>query len=237
MNQMTRIALQSAYIVHRRAYRETSFLLDVLTRDFGRISLIAKGARKPKPGLAARLQPFIPLELSWQGKSDVPLLTGAESAMAEFKLSGKALFCGFYINELTHALLPLRDPHPTIFARYEQSLRALETAQSIESTLRFFELSLLEEIGYGLLLEREVERGQAIEMNKRYRYVLEHGPVEASHGPDLIHGATLLGLRQRQLRGAEQLGEAKRLMRRAIHHHLSGKPLKSRELFRYTATV
>ncbi len=234
MPPLSRIALQNAYILHRRAYRETSFLLDVLTRDFGRISLLAKGARRAKGGLVAKLQPFLPLELSWQGRSDLPLLTGAESSSSGFKLIGKALFCGFYINELAHNLLPPHDPHPAIFLAYECSLNALEKAEGIESTLRNFELSLLEAIGYGLLLEHESIRGKAIEADKLYRYVIERGPIEASEGSELIHGATLLGLRQKRLSGAEQLGEAKRLMRRVIHHYLSGKPLKSRQLFTST---
>jgi DNA repair protein RecO (recombination protein O) len=228
-----RASLQDAYLLHRRHCRETSLLLEVFSREHGLLGLIAKGALRGK-SKGGSLQPFTPLQLSWSGTAARATLTDAELSANPCRLAGDALFCGFYLNELLLRLLPSHDPHPRLFDCYRQTLERLEQAERLEETLRFFELALLEEIGYGLALEQDAETGAAIRPSQTYLYQLEHGPVAAESGADCITGACLLGLRAGSLHSPALRLEAKRLMRRVLHHHLGGKPLKSRDLFKYS---
>lgn len=228
-----RISLQSGFVLHSRAYRESSLLLDVFTLNFGRLRLLAKGARKSKKGLHALLQPFVGLRLSWTGKGDLPVLTDAEAAGTGVELSGSKLFCGFYINELLLHFLPSRDPHPEVFHLYRSTLDQLATDEGVERVLRLFEVSLLGEMGYGMSLDREATSGQPIDAAKRYVYRIEGGPVENDEGiAESVRGATLLALEQKTLNAPDELQEAKRLMRQVIDYYLNGKRLKSRDFFR-----
>ncbi|WP_051332083.1 DNA repair protein RecO [Methylocaldum szegediense] len=228
-----RVSLQNGFVLHRRPYRESSLLLDVFTLNFGRLRLLAKGARKNKKGLHALLQPFVHLRLSWVGVGELPVLTAAESMGSAINLNGPKLFCGFYMNELLLNFLPSRDPHPEVFHLYGNTLIQLAADDNIERILRLFEVSLLCEMGYGMVFDREVTSGQPINPEKRYVYRIEQGPVENGEGgSDTVGGATLLGLGQRTLNDPDQLLEAKYLMRRVIQYHLNGKPLKSRDFFK-----
>jgi DNA repair protein RecO (recombination protein O) len=149
-------------------------------------------------------------------------------------LAGAHLFCGFYLNELLWRLLPQHDSHPRIFDHYEETLSRLREAGAgcAETALRFFELALLREIGYGPLLEHDAESGEAIRPDRHYIYHREKGPVAAEPGVRAVSGACLLGLRDGRLSNAGELREAKRLMRCLIDPLLDGRPLKSRELFK-----
>jgi len=226
-----RHSLRDAFLLHRRNFRETSLLLDIFSRDHGILRLIAKGAMRGRGGRSGVLQPFAPLSLGWTLRGEPAVLTAAESRGKVFALSGKNLFCGFYLNELLLRLLPEHDPHPGIFAVYGQSLERLQSGERLDETLRCFELALLEEIGYGLVLDHDADSGDAIRPERHYVYHIEHGPVEASPGDAAIRGSALLGLRDGCLSGLAEINEAKRLLRRVINHHLGGRPLKSRELF------
>lgn len=228
-----RVSLQKGFILHRRAYRESSLLLDVFTLNFGRLRLLAKGALKNKKGLHSLLQPFGRLRLSWTGTGELPVLTAAESMGSSVELSGSKLFCGFYMNELLLNFLPPRDPHPKVFYLYGNTLVQLAADDDIEQILRLFEVSLLCEMGYGMAFDREATSGQPIDPAKRYVYRIEQGPVENGEGgADTVGGATLLGLERRTLSDPDQLLEAKHLMRRVINYYLNGKPLKSRDFFK-----
>jgi len=233
MGQADRHSLRDAFLLHRRHYRETSLLLDIFARDYGILRLTAKGALRGKGGRFGVLQPFAPLNLGWTLRGEPAVLTLAESRGKPYELSGKTLFCGFYLNELLLRLLPEHDPHPGVFAVYEQSLARLHSGEALDETLRFFELALLEGIGYGLELDHDAESGADIRPERHYDYRLEQGPVESipGGGAHTIQGSTLLGLRDGVLPGPVEISEAKRLMRRLINHHLDGRPLKSRELF------
>ena len=226
-------SLKDAFLLHRRNFRETSLLLDIFSREHGILRLIAKGALRGRGGRSGVLQPFASLSLGWTARGDPAILTAAEVRGKVFELSGKNLFCGFYLNELLLRLLPANDPHPGIFSFYEQSLERLENGERLDETLRFFELALLEDLGYGPVLDHDAESGAEILPERCYVYRIEQGPVESEPGAQAIRGATLLGLREGRLPGLVEISEAKRLMRRLIHHHLGGRPLKSRELFKY----
>lgn len=233
MNVNERVSLQPAFLLHRRIYRETSLLLDVLTPDYGSLRLIAKGVLRSRGSRFAVLQPFVPLSVSWAGRSELPVMCAAESRDPAVNLERKALFCGLYMNELLLRLLPVHDPQPGIFLIYEKSLRRLGRGEAPDETLRFFELALLDQIGYGLALQHEIASGAQVQRDKFYVYLVEKGPLESPAGADAIRGATLLGLRDGHLPGPVELNEAKRLMRRVLNHHLGGRPLKSRELFKF----
>jgi DNA repair protein RecO (recombination protein O) len=229
-----RVSAQPAYLIHTRAYRETSLIIDAFSENFGKVSLIAKGVRKKNSATAAHLQPFRELSLSWQGRSELQTLTAVECIKAAEKLPGKAVFCGFYLNELLTFLLAKHDPHPDLYRYYKASLEHLKNPESQELALRYFELKLLEEIGYGLCLDSELSSGEEIVANQLYRYHPEEGATLLNSGnrDSAIHGETLLELHNRALNTSRSLFEAKRLMRSIIGHRLGGRSLKSRELFK-----
>lgn len=234
----SRVLLDSVFVLHRRNYRETSLLLELFTLRHGRLALIAKGARRGKQGLAPILQPFLPLLASWCGRGELSTLTHAEAGGASIRLQHTALFCGIYLNELLMKLLPSHDPHPQLFEAYRTGLEELAAGEDAETVLRRFELSLLEDIGYGLQLAAEAESGLAIQSDRLYTYRIEAGPLLAdTDGPDVLHGATLLALRDQHFDAPQIRLEAKRLMRRVIAHYLEGRKLKSRELFRNSSPM
>ncbi len=234
MGAIERIGLDDGFLLHRRKFRETSLLLDVFSREQGVVRLIAKGAMRGKDGRSGVLQPFLPLSLAWVGRGDLPVLTVADARAKRFELTGRHLFCGFYLNELLLRLLGAHDPQPRLFEFYGQTLERLENDGRMEETLRFFELALLEELGYGLLLDHDAESGDAIKPEAYYAYRIELGPVECRPGDKAIRGSALLGLHRGYLSGPEESAAAKHLMRRVIQHYLGGKPLLSRRLFKYS---
>ncbi len=252
-----RVSLQPCYVLHRRSYRDTSALLDVWSAEFGRVGLVARGVRRPRSRLQGLIQPFQPLLLSWSGRGELYTLAKAEACGSVFRLDGDLVFSGFYINELMIRLVHREDPHPGLYSVYENTLRALAVlsstayagAQSREPSimaldglafaeqraLRLFEKRLLEHIGYGLMLDRDAEKGAPVEKDRNYGYILDRGPV-TQHGVALqpgvsvISGRSLLSLAREELNTEESLRDAKHLMRIALDTHLGGKPLQSRRL-------
>jgi len=229
-----RVFQQPAFVLHTSAYRESSLLVEAYSRHYGRIGLIAKGARRAKTGLRAVLNPFQPLLLGWSGKSDLATLTAAEPDRIAPLLSGEALYCGFYMNELTMRLLHRHDPHERLFDAYQAALVRLQDGGEHDVALRIFEKHLLQELGYGLVLDRDVDAKTPIDPRTLYEYLLERGPLPANGGPHngvLIHGRSLLALAAERFNDAQELREAKLLMRCLLAQHLGDKPLRSRELF------
>lgn len=247
-----RISLEPACILHTRPWRDSSLILEVLTRAHGRIAVVARGARRPKSRLSGLLQPFRPLLISAGGRGEMATLTGAEArAQGAWPLltQGRALISGFYLNELLMKLLTRHDPHPRLFDAYDAALTALAAPAldpgAEQRALRLFEQKLLNEIGYGLVLDRDVASGAPIDAALEYDYHPERGPVavapfdgvrEGGAGPAgatvRLRGSSLLDLAHGELRDAESLREVRRLMRMAIGLCLGGQPLRSRELFR-----
>lgn len=226
--------LQAAFVLHTRAYRETSLLLELFTESFGRIGLVARGARRPKARLRALLRPFQYLLLSWSGRGELGTLIGAEAEGAPYLVSGKRLACGFYMNELLLRLLARSDAHPRLFSSYRKTLQGLgEHDRSPEALLRVFEKHLLSELGYALLLDHEADDGPRVRAGAVYRYNLESGPVRVSEtcrGERTVKGESLLALDNEQLSGGCDLLEIKRLTRAALNQYLAGKPIRAREL-------
>ncbi|GAB6067483.1 DNA repair protein RecO [Methylothermus subterraneus] len=217
-------------ILHRRPWRETSLWLEAFTLDLGKVALLAKGMRRAKGGKDGMLRPFQPLLLDWRGNGDLKTLTAVEAHQPAFSLTGTALYCGFYLNELLCRLLQRQDPHPKLYFEYLRTLSELARLGDLEGSLRRFEVRFLAEIGYGLILDHEVEYGTAIDPQARYRYDPERGPVLDPHG--WLHGQTLLALQQERLDSPLKRREAKRLLRQLLDYRLEGKVLASRRLFR-----
>ncbi len=222
------VQLQSAFVLHGRNYRETSVIVDLLTRDFGKLSLLAKGVRKSRSRTAGLLQPFVPLLVSYVGKAELKTLTQVEMAPPAIFLQGMALYCGLYVNELVDAFLHKHDPHPEVFDDFRQCLQELSVNTSLEQILRSFEVRLLENIGYGLQLLHEVDCDAPIHAGMRYRYTPGLGPQLQTDGA--FSGATLIALRGGALESTQMRAEAKKLLRSVLDYHLAGKPLKSRQL-------
>ncbi len=240
---MNVVNTQIAYLLHKRAYRESSSILEVLTKDYGRVSLMARGCRGARSKIAGNLLLFTPLVISWQGKGSLPYLKSVERAdLKAPALKNKALLSAMYINELLMYLLHKNDVHEAIFEHYHHCLYGLEDEKNLEIVLRQFEIKLLELLGFGLNVLTEADTGAAIEADAQYLYHLEHGPVlyrdaaSVAHSKLLISGSCLLALAdesyQQLSSNAQSLLELKRLMRALINFHLGNKKLKSRELFR-----
>lgn len=222
----TVVHLQPGYLLQHRPYRETSLILDVLTRDFGRVSILAKGVRKARSDKAGLLRPFLPLQLSFRGRAELKTLTHVELSEVSLSLQGLSLYCGFYVNELIGHFLDKFDPHPEVFQLYRDCLRNLSENTEIERVLRIFELNLLISVGYGLQLDFDQRHNKPVMAGKKYFFHADAGPVEAESGD--VSGRTLLALQTKTLTDSETLAEAKKFMRTVIDFHLQGKPLKSR---------
>jgi len=227
--------VQPAYVIHTRSYRETSGLIDIITQDMGRISLVARGYKTSRKGLLVALQPFRKLEVSWSGKGDLKTLVSAEEISRPVFLQGSALTGGLYINELLLRLLHPYDPCPGLFESYESTLDNLRNGGREEATLRVYEKNLLEELGYGLELGVTIG-GDTIEEGQMYYYRPREGLVPVTQSLDngvMISGRSLLCLQHEQLEEPQVLKETKRLMRLLIEQHLDGRPLRTRDLYRF----
>lgn len=229
----------TGFVLHRRFYRETSYLTDLFTLELGKVSAVARGVRGNKGDKKSLLQSFQPLLLSISGKHELRNLNQLESAGSMLNLVGHQLFSAMYLNELLNRLLPKEVPHPELFLCYQQSLKWLASGGEIEPCLRQFELMLLEDMGYGFDLTQEYENGQTVEADVDYCLVLENGirRVDAdAQGSNRFSGETLLQV-SHQNWTPDSLQCAKRITRMALSPLLGHKPLKSRELFQQTWTA
>ena len=234
MSGRQRIDGQQAWILHSYPYSETSLILDVFSRDHGRLPLMARGARRPRSALRGVLQAFQPIELGWFGGGEVRTLAKAEWVGGMPLLAGQALLLGYYLNELLLKLLPREDAHPILFDAYAASLQALARGDAHEARLRLFEKALLRELGYGLVLERDAYSGEPVQADRSYKYLIERGPVLAESDAEpkaCVGGKTLLDLARDDCSDSRTLSESKNLMRMLINHHLAGAALQSRRVF------
>ena len=224
---------QRGFVLHRRAYSETSLLVDVFTEDAGRLSLLAKGARARRSAWKSVLQPFTPLLLRWSGKSGLKILTKAEPAAITLPLQQTALYSGFYVNELICRVLEQETAQPQLFQDYLRCLTELAgTPLAVEPVLRRFEFQLLQSLGYGVDFLHCAGSGQPIDENMTYRYREEQGFMASLIKDNLtFYGRDLLAFEQRRFDDSTVLQAAKRFTRLALKPYLGSKPLKSRELF------
>lgn len=239
-----RIEQQPAWVLHTYPWRETSLIVEVFTRDQGRVALVAKGARRPHSQLRGVLMAFQPLWLDWSGGGEVKTLVRAEWQGGQPLLTGRALICGYYLNELLVRLTAREDPHPRLFAAYADAARGLGRGEPESPILRRFELALLQDLGYEAGLACEADSGEAVRPEQRYLYIIERGPVRLEaleeEGVDaaalgeqaLVSGQTLLDMAADDFSRAETLVQSKQLLRMLINHTLGGQPLQSRRVLK-----
>ena len=226
---------EPAFVLHTYAYRETSLIVETFTQNFGRVAMVARGAKRPRSELRGVLHGFQPLLVGWWGQQELKTLHKAEWRGGMPLPTGSALMCGFYINELLLKLLPREDPHPALYGEYETALNELASGAEQARVLRRFEVRLLAELGYALPLMREAETGRAIDPAARYHYAFDRGPYAADDARrdrdlPLVRGATLLALSDHRYPDAETAAEAKRLMREVLDHYLEQKGIESRRM-------
>jgi DNA repair protein RecO (recombination protein O) len=238
-----RVQLQPSFLLHRRPFRDSSQLLEVFSLEYGRVSLVARGVSRRRRGgaLASLLQPFRPLLLSYAGRGELATLTGAEAAGNKLAApTGERLFSALYINELLTRLLHRHEAHAALFAAYGRTLEALSSKDPVAAALRRFELELLDELGYGVELERESRSGMSLEPGTLYRVDPEIGVCEAvevrERDRELFGGEALLAIAQGRVDGPFA-SDAKRLTRLLLAPHLGTEPLRSRMFFRRSSAL
>jgi DNA repair protein RecO (recombination protein O) len=235
-----RIEQEPGYVLHSYAYKETSLIVEVFSRRWGRLGLLARGARRPRSAMRGLLLGFYPLRLSWSASAELGTLTAVEWAGGRPALAGIALMCGFYLNELLLRLLPREDPHELLFDAYEAGLARLSEGYAPPGVLRSFERRLLAELGYAPLLEREADSGLPVDPQRSYRYEPELGPVPLNGeaavphpaGVCVVSGQTLLDVAHDDYGRPQTREEARVLMRALIAERLPGQMLHTRNVLR-----
>ncbi len=237
---MKRQAEQEAgFVLHAYPYKETSLVVETFTRRFGRVGLLARGARRPRSAMRGVLLAFHPLHLTWRASAELGNLISVEWGGGQKTLAGNGLMCGFYINELLLRLLPRDDPHEALFDAYGEALARLSAGASLarpavvaaqSAILRGFERRMLAELGYAPVLDRDAANGAAIAPGRRYVYEPEHGPVETRRmdGDSVISGRTLLDMAADNYDDSKTREEARRLLRVLIAERLGGQALHTR---------
>jgi DNA repair protein RecO (recombination protein O) len=234
----TRVFDEPGFVLHSIPYKETSLILDVFTRSYGRLALIAKGAKRPHSSLRPVLQRFQPLLISWTGKSELRTLTKSEWVGGSPSLVGDALLCGFYLNELLVKFLAREDAYESLYDQYANTVYALsqidQSGAMIEQTLRPFELALLRETGYAAALDHCIETKSQPVSSERYVYQPEKGirpwqPDDPSHWP-VMDGLALNAMAQGDFTASETLSQSKQLMRFLLSIHLQDQSLTTRQI-------
>lgn len=232
-----RYSAEPAYVLHARAWRETSLLLEVLSEQHGRIGLVARGVRGPKRHvLRAALQPLQHIRFDGLQRGELALLTTAEAVDAAPRLSHDAALAAFYVSELLLRLAPRQDPHCNLYELYGTLRERLRANEPLAWTLRRFERDLLDALGSGFELTHDGD-GTPIDPAARYRLDPEHGPrrvlserLDAGGRDQTATGRALLALAVDVLPDDDDLRGLRRALRAVLLHHLGGRGLKSWEL-------
>jgi DNA repair protein RecO (recombination protein O) len=227
-----RVTGQPAFVLHSYPYKETSLIIDLLTRDHGRVAVVAKGAKRPMSKLRGVLQTFQPLQTSWSGKSELRTLIDAEWVGGMLPIEKTALLCGFYLNELLVKLLARDDPHPALFDQYVATLNELAHGEPAQIVLRKFERALLRETGVAADLGRSTTTRAPVEPAGDYVVDPTMGAREA-HANDtwpVVSGKTLLDMERDDYADPATQAQSKQLMRFLLAYHLGGAPLNTRQI-------
>jgi DNA repair protein RecO (recombination protein O) len=227
-----RVDHEPCFVLHSYAWRETSLIVETLSRDFGRMALVARGAKRPTSQFRGILMPFSPLALSWSGRSELKTLVRAEWQGGLAPLRGEGLLAGFYLNELLVRLLPRADAYPGLFASYVQSLAALAGQEGgCDQVLRCFELDLLRDLGVAPSFKFCAD-GDPIDARQWYHLDLQRGLQRSvdPNDPDRLPGLAVMALAKRDLSDPSMLATVQPLLRRLIGYHLEGKPLNARRV-------
>jgi DNA repair protein RecO (recombination protein O) len=226
-----RVDHQPGYLIHSYPWRETSLVVEVFTRDHGRMALVARGAKRPTSHFRGTLAAFCPLLLAWSGRGEVKTLMRVEWCGGLAPLRGDGLLAGFYMNELLVRLLARGDAHEGLFAAYGAALAALALARGPAPTLRAFEVALLREAGFLPVLDRCID-GTPVDPDARYRIESTRGLAPADNTGDEVglHGATALAMAAGEFGDARVAAESKAALRQLIRYHLDGRPLNTRRI-------
>lgn len=214
----------AAFVLHARPYRETSLLVDLFVVNHGRLSVVARGGRRPGSSLRQALQPFKQLSVRFKGREELKTLLAAETSEHLPSLTGRALLCGLYANELLQRLLQPLEPMPRLFLFYRYLLNELISAQDLEGALRTFEHQLLRELGVWEDLNQLTEpQYQYTQMQGWQTLLMDNAPV---YQLDWLREIEADRYTDPNVRKA-----AKHLMRIKLNTLLGDKPLRSRALF------
>jgi DNA repair protein RecO (recombination protein O) len=226
-----RVFQQPAFVLHSTPWRETSLVVELLSRAHGRVACVAKGAKRPRSALRGVLMAFQPLQVGWSGRQELRTLTSAEWLGGMAAPQGDGLLCGFYMNELIVRLLPREDAHPALFDGYAKALVALGMGESLEATLRRFEWLLLREIGYAVDLQLDADH-RRIDRSAHYWLLPGRGFLQSAQGQEegAYCGSTLLDIADDDFSSQRTLAEAKRLTRTVLAGHLDGQSLRTRQI-------
>lgn len=224
-----RITEQPAFLLHSVPYSETSLVLDLFTRDHGRISALAKGAKRPNSALRAVLLQFQYLLVGFSGKNELRTLIAAEWTGQLVAPRGHGLLCAFYLNELIIKLLAREDPHPELFEGYQLALTDIANGAQLDDTLRRFEWMLLRETGYCPDLERD-NANQMISADGHYDWEPSSGFLACEPGEQTVRGDALRDIAAMQWENDTSRQQAKYLTRRILNHCLDGAPLNTRRI-------
>ncbi len=229
-----KVELTPCYILHRRDYSESSLILEVFSREHGRVNLIAKGAKRNKKQQGINHNLYQKYHMSWVARSELGTLTNIELAALSDSLKPEVMMTGFYMNELMLRLLHKHEAHPELFDSYDITIQQLLNDKSEQIVLRYYEKILLQSLGYGVILDHEVETGEALNSEKEYYYQFDFGPSLTTNNIKSginVSGKTLLELDAETLSDVENINEAKVLLKSILNQHLGEKPLASRELY------
>ena len=240
-------ATQAAVVLHHYDWSETSLVLDLFSREHGRLAVVATGAKRPYSQLRSVLLPFLrlqvtlskPSKMNEDGAAEVQSLRGAEWVGGQTLPSGAALFSGYYVNELLLKFLPRQDPQPELFDAYAALLPQLRSVDDAHAALRAFELKMLSICG--LLPDLSVlSTTQApLDPERLYMLVPESGVIVPTHDAPQLTGQAFIQLQAALLHGSqaalqqacELAGPAlKPLSRALLHYHLGHRPLRTRQV-------
>ena len=220
----------NCFLLHQRSYGETSIIADVFTQKSGKISFIAKGAKKPKSKFFGYLVPFQKLEITFSGRSELKTLTSIDRDLASNSNTfSKVSYSLLYINELLMKLLPKDAKHEELFVLYDEFLKKINKNNNLEISLRHFELDLLDMLGYGFDYDSEIDSNEPIEAELSYVFVSERGFRKSNSSS--FKGKDILNIKKRKLEDVP-LKYLKEITTKAIGICLEGKDLTSRKIFK-----
>ena len=220
----------NCFLLHQRSYGETSIIADVFTQKSGKISFIAKGAKKPKSKFFGYLVPFQKLKITYSGRSELKTLTSIDRDLASNSNTfSKVSYSLLYINELLMKLLPKDAEHEELFVLYNEFLKKINKNNNLEISLRHFELDLLDMLGYGFDYDSEIDSNEPIEAELSYVFVSERGFRKSNSSS--FKGKDILSIKKRKLEDVP-LKYLKEITTKAIGICLEGKDLTSRKIFK-----
>lgn len=218
------------FLLHQRSYGETSVIAEVFTLKNGKMSIIARGAKKPKSKFFGYLAPFTKLKITYSGRSELKTLTNIDRDFSTSSNSfSKTSYSLLYINELLIRLLPKDAEQEDLFLLYEAFLNKVTSGSDLELTLRHFELDLLDMLGYGLDFENDIDKHEEIEPTRKYSFIPERGFRESNNSD--FSGEDIINIRTRELSKVSKK-YLKHLTQTAIHFCLDGRDLASRDIFK-----